>query len=36
MSAVAAQSRAGDLVVLAGAQGMNEGKRLLDEALGSG
>jgi UDP-N-acetylmuramoyl-L-alanyl-D-glutamate--2,6-diaminopimelate ligase len=33
---VAELSRAGDLIVLAGAQGMNEGKRLLDEALGSG
>jgi UDP-N-acetylmuramoyl-L-alanyl-D-glutamate--2,6-diaminopimelate ligase len=35
MEAVAARSRPGDLVVLAGAQGMNEGRRLLEEALGS-
>lgn len=34
MKRVAEQSRPGDLIVLAGAQGMNEGKRLLDEALG--
>ncbi len=36
MTEIAARSRASDLIVLAGAQGMNEGKRLLDEALGSG
>lgn len=36
MEAVATESRAGDLVVLAGAQGMNEGRRLLEEALRSG
>jgi UDP-N-acetylmuramoyl-L-alanyl-D-glutamate--2,6-diaminopimelate ligase len=36
MEAVATRSRPGDLVVLAGAQGMNEGRRLLEEALRSG
>lgn len=36
MTLVAEHSQRGDLIVLAGAQGMNEGKRLLDGALGSG
>ncbi|MGE5815438.1 MAG: Mur ligase family protein, partial [Acidobacteriota bacterium] len=36
MKAVAAKSGAGDLIVLAGAQGMNEGRRLLEQALRSG
>jgi UDP-N-acetylmuramoyl-L-alanyl-D-glutamate--2,6-diaminopimelate ligase len=35
MRAAAGQTRAGDLVVLVGAQGMNEGKRLFGEATGS-
>ena len=35
MARVAAASRTGDLIVLAGAQGMNEGRRLLEEALGA-
>jgi UDP-N-acetylmuramoyl-L-alanyl-D-glutamate--2,6-diaminopimelate ligase len=33
MRQVASRSRAGDLIVLVGAQGMNEGKRLLQEVL---
>jgi UDP-N-acetylmuramoyl-L-alanyl-D-glutamate--2,6-diaminopimelate ligase len=36
MTLVSERSQRGDLIVLAGAQGMNEGKRLLDGALGSG
>lgn len=36
MKAVATRSRAGDLIVLAGAQGMNEGRPLLEESLRSG
>ena len=35
MKRIAQQSGAGDLVVLAGAQGMNAGRRLLEQALGS-
>jgi UDP-N-acetylmuramoyl-L-alanyl-D-glutamate--2,6-diaminopimelate ligase len=33
MEAAAAKSRAGDLIVLAGAQGMNRGRQLLEEAM---
>jgi UDP-N-acetylmuramoyl-L-alanyl-D-glutamate--2,6-diaminopimelate ligase len=36
METVAARSAPGDLIVLAGAQGMNEGRRLLEQALRSG
>jgi UDP-N-acetylmuramoyl-L-alanyl-D-glutamate--2,6-diaminopimelate ligase len=35
MREVAARSRPGDLILLAGAQGMNDGRSLLEEALGS-